>query len=168
MKLLMRVACVLFSCVAVPIFADSEIVGTVSGGQKCQPVNERQSEYFERREDGIWNVSTDQAFWLICPIDLPYALIKTVCPSLAVSNRSEVTAEVNCVFREFGWDGSEVQAIANGPALIESGATHFVNAYWWDCRIPTARPGSTWNIACLMPPKTGVRRVYNLYFESEE
>ena len=168
MKLLVLIVCVFFSYLAVPIFAESEIVGTVSGGQKCQPVNERQAEYFERREDGIWNVSPRKSFWVICPIDLPYVPIETVCPSLAVSNRSEVTAEVNCVFREFGWDGSELQAIANGPALIESGATHFVNAYWWDCRIPTARSDSTWSISCLMPPNTGVRRVYNLYFESGE
>ena len=38
-------------------------VGTVTGGQNCFPVNEDQAKYFERREDGIWNVSTDKTLW---------------------------------------------------------------------------------------------------------
>ena len=41
MNLFLRVVCIFFSCLAVPIFAQPEVVGTVSGGQKCQPVNEK-------------------------------------------------------------------------------------------------------------------------------
>lgn len=105
---------------------------------------------------------------MVCPIDLPYGLIETVCPSLGVSNQSEVTAEVNCVFREIDFNGSVLQAIANGPTLFEPEATHHVNAYWWDCKIPAVDPGSTWSVSCLLPPETGIKQVYSLYFESPE
>lgn len=169
MNLLERIVyALLLSCVAVPAFADPELLGTVSGGQKCTPINEKQAEYFERRRDGIWNLSAEKELWVVCPIELPYAPVETVCPSLGVSNQSEVTAEVHCVFREIDFNGNVLQAIANGPALLEPGATHFVNAYWWDCKIPAVYNDSSWSVSCLLPPKTGIRRVYSLYFESTQ
>ncbi len=151
----------------------AEPLGTITGGQECSAVNERQAASFERRENGFWNVDTKSAYWVICPLKRPVSAPETSimpCPTLVVSGRSEVEVDVTCHFREVSVTGDIIWAFHEKKTMTSG--TFFGCAFGWptlEFRLPKDR-FSSFSVACLLPPNTGITQLVDwwLIWSSED
>lgn len=120
----------------------------VTGPQHCHPINPRQAEAFEFRENGLIN-RDNRVLFITCSAFRSQADIDAQI-LIRVVNVSSFSETIECVFREIDLGFNQVRAIVRSATLSSGISTGL------SIQQRMVSTNHYYSVTCRLPPNTGI------------
>jgi len=130
----------------------AQVLIVLEGAQKCAAVTPSQSNFFEWRDNALFNRDPNRALFAVCGYINNFDDLEFNGGARFV-NTALTTETVECTWREIDLAGNKVQRVTDTITMVPS----FSLGGGTDRRFNRSVPqGSYWSMTCLLPPDTGI------------